>query len=73
MISHEQAQDFRRDGFVLVEGLFSQEEVDIILESIEQSQRIAEGTADMPDAAGRSSKISIWRDVTDDVAGLVST
>lgn len=73
MISREQVLDFHRDGFVLAEGMFSQDEVDVMLVAVEQSQRVAQTTWSATDSEGRSSKISLWMDIADDVLGLVST
>jgi len=73
MVTRDQVWDFERSGFVLVERMFSQEEVEVMLEAVGSSQRIAETTNSMSDAEGRSSKISLWKNVSDDVLGLVST
>lgn len=72
MITQEQADAFQRDGFVLAEGVFSRAEVDIMIQAIEQSQRIADTTNSMPDSQGRASKISLWMNISDDVLGLVT-
>lgn len=72
MITYEQSQAFDRDGFLLIEKLFSPEEVEILLAHADMSGRIAKHKFDMPDTAGRSSKISLWTDLGDDVFGVVS-
>jgi ectoine hydroxylase-related dioxygenase (phytanoyl-CoA dioxygenase family) len=72
MISLEQANAFDRDGFLLVESLFSQEEVNVLLSQIDAGGRVAKHKFDRADAAGRSSKLALWTDIRDDVFGLVS-
>lgn len=72
MLNWNQVQAFERDGFVTVPDVFSREEVDVLLEGVEQSLAATRKVADMPDAAGRSSKISLWMDTRDDVFGLVT-
>lgn len=72
MLSAEQVQRFDRDGFVLVENVFSPEEIAILIEEVEQGQRVKKHAGNMPDAEGRSSKIALWMDKSDDVFGCVS-
>ena len=72
MITLEQSQQFDREGFVLIENLFSSEEVQILLSQVTASGRVARHTSNMPDADGRSSKLSLWMDAGEDVFGLVS-
>src|SRR5262249_38093183 len=72
MLNSEQVQRFDRDGCVLVENLFTPEEIAILIEEVQQSQRVKERTRDMPDAEGRSSKLALWMDKGQDVFGCVS-
>jgi ectoine hydroxylase-related dioxygenase (phytanoyl-CoA dioxygenase family) len=72
VITHEQAEAFERDGSVLVEGLFSAEEVAILVAHVERSRRVAELSHAMPDAEGRASKLALWMDLGQDVFGAVS-
>ena len=73
MITAEQAQAFDRDGYVLIENAFSSREIEILLDFIERSKRITEQTVDMPDSSGRSSKLSLWTEVSNDVLGAVTS
>jgi hypothetical protein len=72
MLNRDQVADFHRDGFVLAPGVFSRDEVEVMVATVETSQRIAATTNNMPDAEGRSSKISLWMNISDDILGLVS-
>ncbi|MCW8133000.1 MAG: phytanoyl-CoA dioxygenase family protein [Planctomycetota bacterium] len=72
MLNAEQVQRFDRDGFVLVENVFSPEEIAILIEEVEQGQRVKSKTSNMPDAAGRSSKLALWMDEGQDVFSAVS-
>ncbi len=73
MLTYEQVQAYEHDGFVLVENVFTQEEIGILLDSIGKDGRLNKHAMNMPDTAGRSSKLSLWCDVGDDVFGAVST
>ena len=72
MLTQEQLRSFERDGFVLVEGMFTQKEIDILLEHTGTAERVVGRVFDMPDTGGRSSKLSLWNDIGDDVFGAVS-
>jgi ectoine hydroxylase len=72
MITLEQAITFDRDGFLLVEDLFSTEEVTVLLNAVEAATRIGENTFELKDTGGRASRLSLWMDIGDDVFGAVS-
>ena len=73
MLTPEQAQAFDRDGYVLIPDVFSPREIEILLSQVSQDGRVTKHQFDMPDAAGRSSKLALWSDVSDDVFGAVTT
>lgn len=73
MLTPEQAQAFDRDGYVLIPDVFSAREIEILLTHVTQDGRVTKHQGDMPDAAGRSSKLSLWADISDDVFGAVTT
>jgi ectoine hydroxylase-related dioxygenase (phytanoyl-CoA dioxygenase family) len=72
MITLEQAMTFDRDGFLLVEELFSAEEVAVLLHAVEAATRIGEHTFELKDTSGRASRLSLWMDIGDDVFGAVT-
>lgn len=72
MLTAAQIEAFDRDGFVLVENLFSPEETSVLFQTA-HGEQIQNKKFDMPDAGGRSSKLAIWMNVSDDVWGAVST
>ena len=73
MLTAEHAAAYDRDGFVLIENLFSPDEIAILIEQVEAGNRVKQHQSDMPDVAGRSSKLSLWTDASNDVFGAVST
>jgi ectoine hydroxylase-related dioxygenase (phytanoyl-CoA dioxygenase family) len=72
MLSFHQTEAFDRDGFVLVEELFTAQEVAVLIAHLDTVERVTRNTGNMPDAAGRSSKIALWTDLANDVFGAVS-
>jgi ectoine hydroxylase-related dioxygenase (phytanoyl-CoA dioxygenase family) len=73
MLTFDQTQAFERDGFVLLNDVFSPREVEILLTATETSARMTETAWDVTDAAGRSSKLAFWGDVRADAFGAVTT
>jgi ectoine hydroxylase-related dioxygenase (phytanoyl-CoA dioxygenase family) len=73
MLNLEQTQAFDRDGYVLVPDVFTPREIEILLENVTKDGRATKHQFNMPDSAGRSSKLSLWSDISDDVFGAVSS
>jgi hypothetical protein len=72
MLSFEQIQAYDRDGFVLVNDVFSPEELRIVLDAVEKGDRPRKHAGNMPDTEGRSSKLALWMDMGNDVFGAIS-
>ena len=72
MLTFEQAQSYDRDGFVLIKDLFSKKEIAALIDNIGKDGRATKHQHNMPDSAGRSSKLSLWKDIGDDIFGAVS-
>jgi len=72
MLSFEQVQAFERDGFVLVNNVLSAEEIRVVLDAVEKGDRPRNNARNMPDAEGRSSKLSLWTELGNDVFGAIS-
>ena len=73
MLTFDQVQAFDRDGFVLVPNVFTSQEIEILLSNVTKEGKVTKHTGNMPDAAGRSSKLALWMDVSDDIFGAVTT
>ena len=72
MLTIDQIADFDRDGFVFVEGMFSIDEVDILRKAVKSASRVREHTIVAHDADDNESPLAIWRDIGEDVFGVVS-
>lgn len=51
-MTFDQVQQYDRDGFVLVNDLFTAKEIEILLSQVTASGRVAKHTGNMPDAIG---------------------
>ena len=72
MLTIDQIEDFDRDGFVLIEGMFSIDEVAILRRAANLAARVREHTDVAHDADGNESPLAIWSDIGADVFGMVS-
>ena len=72
MLTIYQIEGFDRDGYVLAEGVFSIDEVDILRRAANLAARVREHTVVAHDADGNESPLAIWRDIGEDVFGMVS-
>lgn len=72
-IDQSRVEDFNRDGFVIVPGVFSSGEVAAMLNAVEDGPRVATTTVTTKDVAGRPSRLAIWFEIGDDIWSAVST
>ena len=72
-LSHDQVEQYHRDGYVFVESLFTPPEVAAMIAEVEGGNRVASSVAGTSDAAGKKSKLAIWFDIGDDIWGAAST
>jgi hypothetical protein len=66
MLTHDQILAYERDGFVLVENMFTFKELDILMKNT-GSERVQQGKHGMKDADGRESKLALWTSAGNDV------
>jgi ectoine hydroxylase-related dioxygenase (phytanoyl-CoA dioxygenase family) len=67
------ADQFARDGFIIVPDVFRADEIAAMIDAVESGRRVADTTMSTQDAAGRPSKLAIWFDLGDDIWSAVST
>jgi|TARA_B110000208_G_scaffold101909_1_gene126911 hypothetical protein len=59
-LTASQIDTFHTDGYLHVKSFFPPEECQLLLDTIEQDPSIHEQVMPMQDAAGRSSKLTLW-------------
>jgi len=63
---------YHDEGYVLLPGLLSDEEVTLLRETAQSDQAIAEHSYELRDATGRLTRLALWYTPGDDVFGLLS-
>src|SRR4028118_293919 len=80
MLTHEQASQYDRDGYILVPDVFSPREVQAMISAVEGGVRVAEKAYDMADTSGKNARLALWNELGDDIwtgasthSGIVNT
>ncbi len=71
-VSHDQVAAFQRDGYLIVPGLFSEEETGLIRETMEQDPVVRGSMFDRTDATGAATKAVVWLEPGESTYGLVA-
>ena len=71
MLSTDDRANYERDGYVVIPGLLEGDEVATVLGHLD-ADRIRQSVHERLYAEGRTSRLSIWNDLGDDVFSLVS-
>lgn len=65
-------ESFDKNGYILVRGLFSNDEVSKFKDCMEQSKDIKKFAHGRSDGTGKQSKLCLWNYAGDDVCGIVA-
>ncbi|MDK3157126.1 phytanoyl-CoA dioxygenase family protein [Kamptonema cortianum] len=68
----EQIAAFNRDGYVIVRGLFTPEQMELLLRVTKTDLGLMDGAWEMADSKGRKSKLKLWGHAGDDLYGMFS-
>lgn len=71
-VTPEQLEQWERDGYIIVRGLFNAEEMTILRETAKNDQALEASTLGFADGEGGVQKLSLWNQAGDDVYGLVA-
>jgi ectoine hydroxylase-related dioxygenase (phytanoyl-CoA dioxygenase family) len=66
-LTYEQVADFEADGYLVLEGLFDREEMDLLRDIGHADAELAKRTATRRDAAGGETKLSLRNELPDDI------
>jgi ectoine hydroxylase-related dioxygenase (phytanoyl-CoA dioxygenase family) len=72
-LTPEAVTAFNQNGSVIVENLFSADEIAAMIDAIEHGDRVAETTKNRDDGGGRITRLAIWNELGDDLWSAVST
>jgi ectoine hydroxylase len=70
-INQETIDQFNQDGYIFRRKLFDDEEVKLLLKAARDTQAIQENAANIEDADGKISKLTLWNHPNDDIFGMV--
>ena len=71
-LSAQQVADFQRDGYLLVPGLLTPAETDLVLAAARSDAKMRAHAMHIADTHGRSTNLSLWNHPGDDVYGMVA-
>jgi len=71
-VTEQVKRSFDENGYILVRGLFNQEEVGKLRQCMEQSTDIPKHAIGRSDGQGAKSKLCVWNKAGDDVCGVAS-
>jgi ectoine hydroxylase len=66
-LTEEQVAQFNRDGFIMIEGLFDAEEMDLLIRVAKADQQLAEKAIERRDLSGNRSKLWITGSLDEDI------
>ena len=68
----EHLEAYNRDGYVIIPQMFSQEEVDLLLETYKTDKLVKESAINVDDNSGMNTKLTLWYNSGEDIYGAFS-
>jgi hypothetical protein len=72
-IEENHAQSFHNDGYVMMPGLLTEEEIGLIIEAFGGEGRVASELRQTYDGSGKAVNVASWGTVGDDIWSAVTT
>lgn len=72
-LSYQEVLQYQKDGYVIVENVFNEAEVQKLIQEIEGGKRVAESVNIRKDASGKTTKLAIWHELGEDIWSAAST
>jgi ectoine hydroxylase len=69
-ITGEQIAQFNKDGYLIIENLFDEEEMELLLRTAKADQALARHAVGMDDSKGGISRLTAWFVAGDDLYGM---
>src|SRR5437899_8907528 len=66
-LTEEQVEQFDRDGFIMIDGLFDAQEMDLLIRIAKADQQVAEKAIERRDVSGTRSKLWITDSLGEDI------
>ena len=71
-LNQSQVAHYHEHGYVILENVFNQTEVDAMIHEIEHGSRVQDGLYGREDASGRKAQLALWHEPGDDIWGKAS-
>ena len=65
-------KQYQEDGYVIIPAMFSQEEVNLLMQTYQNDKLIKEAAINVDDNSGMNTKLSLWYKSGDDIYGAFS-
>ncbi|MEO6906912.1 MAG: phytanoyl-CoA dioxygenase family protein [Abditibacteriaceae bacterium] len=72
-LTEQDVWNYDRDGYILMEDVFTQQEVAAMINEVEQGERVAQTRRGTADSSGKKAGIAIWHELGDDIWAAAST
>ncbi len=72
MLTEAQVQDYERDGYVIVRGMFDSEEIDLVHQAALSDRALDQKSFGRADGEGGTVRLSLWNHPGDNVYGMVA-
>ena len=72
IFNSEQLAGFNRDGYLIVRGLFTEEEIGLLGETARNDHAMDQASSTMDDGKGNDVRLSLWNHPGDGVYGMVA-
>src|SRR5687768_16867463 len=72
LFTPEQRAQYHRDGYIIVKGLVSQPETDLLYKTAVEDDAMRKNALDLNDQAGKKTKLSLWFTPGNDVFGYLT-
>jgi ectoine hydroxylase-related dioxygenase (phytanoyl-CoA dioxygenase family) len=69
-ITAAQLADYRRDGYIVLPGLFDAEEIELLRRAAKEDKALDDNAFGRADGAGGSVRLSLWNHPGDDIYGM---
>jgi ectoine hydroxylase-related dioxygenase (phytanoyl-CoA dioxygenase family) len=72
VISHDQINDFKKDGFILLKSLFDKEEIDLLKKTAVEDRELDKHSFGRADGEGGTVRLSLWNHPGNNIYGMIA-
>jgi len=72
-LKEEDVRRFEQDGYLMVEGLLSPEEVELLKQSVRADACLQQAAMDVKDASGKKTNLTLWNHPGNDIYGMIAS